>query len=240
VVVSDDSDGMEAPLTEAAAAKWNCRYIKGPKRGLYANRNYAALACRGTHIRTMDDDHEFPANHMEQCLRAVESDPDAIWTTGELGEINGYWLPRANYANQLEPSGVGETIKDPDDNWAVADGSTLYPRSIFDQGYRMVEDYPYGSSYLEFGAYLYHKGFKSRAVKEAYVIHHVTEESISRNSKLCIASRLFASFCYNFYFKPNYFLAFKYLISYSWRLRSFKNTREIFLGAKNRWLSTLP
>src|SRR5437870_13704662 len=84
VVVSDDSDASAAPATRAVAARWKCRYIVGPRRGLYANRNHVAMACTGTHIRTMDDDHTLPEKHLERCLEAVESDPTTVWTTGEI------------------------------------------------------------------------------------------------------------------------------------------------------------
>src|SRR4051812_34264064 len=65
VVISDDSD-IEAAIKQnkRLALLYACKYIKGPGRGLYANRNFAAKHCSGTHIRTMDDDHEFPENHL--------------------------------------------------------------------------------------------------------------------------------------------------------------------------------
>jgi len=56
VVVSDDSDPELANETEEIASRWDCRYIRWPHRGLYTNRNHTALACKGTHIHTMDDD----------------------------------------------------------------------------------------------------------------------------------------------------------------------------------------
>lgn len=58
VVISDDSDDHESAL--ALAKEFGVRHVLGPKRGLYGNRNSSALACEGTHIRTMDDDHTFP------------------------------------------------------------------------------------------------------------------------------------------------------------------------------------
>ena len=159
VVISDDSDPPLTNKTEVVAKRWGCRYIQGPHRGLYANRNHVALACKGTHIRTMDDDHVFPRGHMGQCIKAVSLDPFSIWTTGETCYINGKYQGIIEKANQLHPSGAGCSVQDIDNNWAIADGSTIYPKEVFDRGYRMVEDYEHGSSYLEFGAYLYHNGF---------------------------------------------------------------------------------
>jgi glycosyltransferase involved in cell wall biosynthesis len=86
VIVSDDSDPEIAPEVKAIAKHWDCRYITGPCRGLYANRNHAALACRGTNIRTMDDDHEFPEGHFQEVEMIVKSDPNSIWIFGEYHE----------------------------------------------------------------------------------------------------------------------------------------------------------
>src|SRR3954451_9899484 len=83
VILSDDSD-VESMISANAelAQKYSCKYLKGPGRGLYANRNFVAKSCIGTHIRTMDDDHEFPENHLTECLKAIEKEPNTIWTIG--------------------------------------------------------------------------------------------------------------------------------------------------------------
>lgn len=239
VVVSDDSDLDRAQETETIAKRWDCRYISGPRRGLYANRNYAALACKGTHVRTMDDDHVFPEEHMKQCLNAVSSDPLSIWTTGEISFVDGNYYVKANNAGQLHPSGVGGPVADVNDNWAIADGSTIYPKDIFDKGYRMIEDYKYGSSYLEFGAYLYHHGFRCRCVPDAFVKHYADKSTINRNDSNFIESIFYSSLCFNLYFKTNYMLATKYIISYIWRLRFNRNVilflPKILFKVERRW-----
>jgi glycosyltransferase involved in cell wall biosynthesis len=201
IVVSDDSDAGFLPQTQEVARQFGCRWIAGPQRGLYANRNAAALACAGTHIRTMDDDHTFPPGHFSRCAEAVRNDPRAIWTTGEAGFVDGKSCTQTNAALQLHPSGVGIPPTDPDDNWAIADGSTIYPRAIFDSGLRMVEFFSYGSSYLEFGAFLYSRGFRSRCVSGAMVEHLVDSTEVPRLTDW--KSILFASICYNLHFRPN-------------------------------------
>ena len=60
IVVSDDSDDHLADETARVAAAFGCKYIRGPRKGLYANRNHASLACAGTHILSADDDHTHP------------------------------------------------------------------------------------------------------------------------------------------------------------------------------------
>src|SRR5687768_1983353 len=60
IVVSDDSDTTQTLAMQELASRFNCKYVRGPQRGLYANRNCAALACQGTHILSADDDHTHP------------------------------------------------------------------------------------------------------------------------------------------------------------------------------------
>src|SRR5271166_1199338 len=153
VIISDDSDAEIAPMIQKIARRFGCAYLRGPGRGLYANRNFAAVRCRGTHIRTMDDDHIFPPDHLSRCLAAVQTDRNAIWTTGEHGFIGGRLIGIAVTAGQLGPAGVGEPVQDVNDNWGIADGSTIYPREVFDRGFRMIEEFEFGSSYLEFEAH---------------------------------------------------------------------------------------
>jgi len=214
VIVCDDSDDEIAAETRAVAGHFDCRWVAGPRRGLYANRNFAALQCGGTHIRTMDDDHTFPPGHFDLCLTAVRSDPQAIWTTGEITDIDGRLYYQTETAAQLHPSGVGAPVRDPDDNWAIADGSTIYPRRIFDDGLRMVEDFAYGSSYLEFGAYVYHHGFRSRCIPGAKVEHHADKSMAERSGDpRVLESLLYASLCFNLCFQPNSFRACKYSLA---------------------------
>jgi glycosyltransferase involved in cell wall biosynthesis len=218
VIVSDDSDPSYQAAVKKVAEHWHCQYIVGPSLGLYANRNHGALACAGTHIRTMDDDHQLPPGHLQTCLDAVESDPGAIWTTGERGFVDGQYYMTLETATQLHPSGVGEAVSNLDDNWAIADGSTIYPAEIFHRGYKMVDWYGYGPSYLEFGAYLYKHGFKSRCIRGAIIDHYAQAATLSRlldvdKESEEIESRLFASLCFNLYFRPNRFLAFKSLLA---------------------------
>lgn len=215
VVISDDSDQDLAKEVEAIASRWDCRYITGSRRGLYANRNHVALACEGTHIRTMDDDHVLPDGHIQQCMEAVSSDPKSIWTTGEIGFINGEYCATAETAAQLYPSGVGGPVTDINNNWAIADGSTIYPTEVFDRGHRMVEWFPFGSSYLEFGAYLYHHGFRSRCIPGALVQHYADPITVTRKDNIkVIESQLYASLCYNLCFQRNSLLGLRYSLSF--------------------------
>jgi glycosyltransferase involved in cell wall biosynthesis len=229
VIVSDDSGSDHLERVRTLAAEYGGTYCAGPRRGLYPNRNFAAEQCQGTHIRTMDDDHTLPSDHFARCFEAVKSDPDAIWTTGEIGYLCGERSRVAESADQLGPSGVGEAIEDTCNNWGIADGSTTYPRTVFDRGFRMVEDFCFGSSYLEFGAYLYKNGWKCRCVPGALVEHHAI--SLRQPDP---ASIVFASVCFNAYFRPNPMRLVRHLAPHWRELRALPH---LFRKAKRRWIT---
>jgi glycosyltransferase involved in cell wall biosynthesis len=227
VIVSDDSGIDHVERVRALAAEYGGIYCGGPRRGLYANRNFAAERCRGSHIRTMDDDHILQLDHLSRCIDAVESDPNSIWTAGESGYLNGTAVGIAETANQLGSAGVGEPITDRDDNWGIADGSTIYPRAVFDRGFRMVETFGFGSSYLEFGAYLYKNGWRCRCIPRTTVKHYATVLGCPDP-----LSQRFASICFNRYFRPNTFRLVRYLVPY-WQ--NWTRLRKLFEMADRRW-----
>ncbi|MDJ0734434.1 MAG: glycosyltransferase family 2 protein [Nostocaceae cyanobacterium] len=181
VVISDDSDEEFAIRTKELAERWNCQYIKGPQRGLYANRNHVALACNGTHIRTMDDDHEFPADHFKVLQAVVESDSDSIWIIGEYWEkptpSSKFYLP-----GEIQPRGFSKLPSNLDDCFAISDGAAIYPKQVF-ANQRLLEVFKFGSLYLEFGARLKSLGYRIRYCPDTYIIHHYIPGSRSFNDE---------------------------------------------------------
>jgi len=227
IIISDDSDDPSAAV--AIAKDFEARHVVGPRRGLYANRNAAALACRGTHIRTMDDDHTLPPGHLRTCLEAVARDPQALWTCGEQSFIDEKRHTFTPHAAQLHPSGAAHAIEDPNNNWAIADGATIYPREVFERGFRFVDDFDYGSSYLEFGALLYARGWRSRCVPGAFIEHH--DEAAAQNRRSPV-SCLYASLCFNLYFCRNFLRAVRHAAPHA---AHFGALPRLLRLARNRW-----
>lgn len=203
VVVSDDSDQQQAAVVQELTRRFDCRYVRGPKRGLYANRNHAALACEGTHIRTMDDDHTFPVGHIAACRTAIETASEAVWIIGEClpgqeGSGQQWVCPP-----QLHPRGFSTTPAPQHVMWAIADGATIYPRAIFDHGHRFSEQFVFGASYLEWGSRLHWLGYDIRHLAATYVIHHFDLATRSYSDGITsTASRLFAGLCHAFIYQP--------------------------------------
>ena len=203
VVVSDDSDPDKTSAVTQVAAAYQCQYILGPHRGLYANRNHAALACRGTHIRTMDDDHEFPAEHIAECLAAIDRDPRAVWIIGEYLPSQMPKEPTPECPGQLHPRGFSVLPPNPDDCWAIADGATIYPREIFDRGLRFAQSFPFGAPYLEFGSRLHFLGYRIRQLPPTYVIHYYEAGKRSlADPEGEMAAEFFAMLCHSFIYQP--------------------------------------
>jgi glycosyltransferase involved in cell wall biosynthesis len=204
VVVSDDSEGDDRAATQEVAREFECRYVEGPRRGLYANRNHAALACRGTHVRTMDDDHELPSGHVGHTVDAVKTDPDAIWTIGQCGTGREATGEGFRCPPQLHPR--GHSSWPPEDGapiWALNDGATIYPQAVFSAGHRWIEEFRFGAAYLEFGSRLNWLGYRIRHLDKTYVISHIDCGSSFDDPHKERASRLFAGLAHAFLYQPS-------------------------------------
>lgn len=171
VVVSDDSDPEYVDEVQRIAEAYDCRYVEGPKEGLYPNRNRAAQACRGSHVRTMDDDHEFPEGHVEACMEAIRSDPNAVWVIGEKNYSTGLDTDAIARPGEIHPRGHTVIPEDDQHSKAIADGSAIFPKKVFSEegGYR---EKPWaGYLYLELGSRLKSRGLRIREVKDTHVLH---------------------------------------------------------------------
>lgn len=170
VIVSDDSDEAFAPSTRTVAERFGCRYVRGPQKGLYANRNFAAGQCQGTHVRTADDDHEFPPDHWRRVREAVTADPEAVWVIGEFYDWSQVKEPFPAVP-EIQPRGFSSQPENPNASMAISDGATVYPRRALSEN-RMFERFLFGSVYLEFGARLKARGYRIRHLPTTYIIHH--------------------------------------------------------------------
>lgn len=171
IVVSDDSDGPITGAVREEAEKRGCRYIKGPRRGLYANRNRASLACRGTHVLSADDDYTYPEDYFESIERVVSSDPGRIWILTERtpAEPAGALV----CPPELGPDGRVRQAQNPSDCAAIADGSTVYPRRVFDGGARYDETYPMGGMWYLWGRILVKGGWRISFTDATFGWHHM-------------------------------------------------------------------
>jgi glycosyltransferase involved in cell wall biosynthesis len=178
IVVSDDSDPEFDVATMNVASEFECRYVKGPKRGLYANRNNAALACHGTHIMSADDDHTHPPCFTENILINIGVAPECVWTYSEKHPLRPD--EPAQPIPELTPDNRIVAPRDITHCRGIADGSTVYPREIFDEGLRYDETYPFGALWYLWGQQLYRRGYRIRFSDRTFVWHH-SDSSLERS-----------------------------------------------------------
>ena len=203
IVVSDDStDQVKQRMSKEVTLEYGGRYIKGPSRGLYANRNFVALACSGTHIRTMDDDHEFPADHFKIVCEWVEKYPNDVLVIGEVSPNSSSINKPYPIPGQLHPRGFSCVPNDLDQYFGISCGGTVYPKKIFDLGYLCCEEFLFGSAYLEFGCLLKAKGQKIRPISNTFLIHHY-ESSDFRLDHIMLPTILFSIICQSWYYQPS-------------------------------------
>jgi glycosyltransferase involved in cell wall biosynthesis len=183
IIISDDSNLEDMIAANKALAKtYGARHILGPQNGLYANRNFVARNCTGSHFRTMDDDHEFPENHIKNCLEAIQQDPDAIWTIGEYCPPDENRSLPAPIPGQLHPMGYSYSPANMNTYFGISCGATIYPNKVVIKNILNLEVYKFGVVYLEYGARLFSNGFRFRHLDKTFVIHHVDMEDVMARS----------------------------------------------------------
>jgi glycosyltransferase involved in cell wall biosynthesis len=208
IVISDDSDPEHASTVEQLAATYDCRYGRGPRKGLYANRNHVVQYCSGSHILTADDDHEHPSDYLEKIQMAVRKEPNTVWCMGELYSWQDFEKGMPWYGPG-QMSSHGSLCTAPKDSvsgcWAISDGATLYPREIFDCGFRFYDGMRFGDSYKEFGCLLFNAGWRISVLNQTGVIHHLAEVGRSYDDRLEEgAATFFAMFMFSFYYQPRF------------------------------------
>lgn len=171
IVISDDSEDAECVARNRRLAEsFGARHVAGPKRGLYANRNAAALACRGGHVLTADDDHTHPGNYLQTVEQLAELDARRVWIFGER-------VPsRPDIAlvcpAELRANGTFGPPADPQDCAAIADGASLIPAAAFAAGVRYDEAYPFGPLWYLFARKLRRAGWRISFTPQTHVWHH--------------------------------------------------------------------
>jgi glycosyltransferase involved in cell wall biosynthesis len=201
VIVGDDSTDQFAPAVRRIVERHRYSYSRAPQRGLFANRNATAQLCTGTHIRTMDDDHEFPQGHWARCEEVVREDSESVWIIGETVPTEGLLDPDRP-PGELHPRGFALPPRDPDDTWAISDGASIYPASIFRSGIRFSEAFRFGLGFQEFGSRLHWLGYRIRYLRGTYVIHHMEPTHLGRDLAEDLAAKAFATISFSYRHQP--------------------------------------
>ncbi|WP_035715653.1 glycosyltransferase family 2 protein [Christiangramia echinicola] len=206
IVISDDSNQEELILrNKKIAEKFGGHYFTGPQNGLYANRNFVAKKCTGTHFRTMDDDHFFPEDHLKNCINAIEMEPRTIWTLGEYYPRTKHMTLPPPIPGQLHPRGFSIVPVNMNEYFGISCGGTIYPAEVIKEKIFNCEIYKFGSTFLEYGARLKSKGFRIKFLADTYFVHNDTETTGSEISyRKLREARLFSMLCYSFEYQKTW------------------------------------
>ena len=204
IVISDDSSSEEFIFqNKILADKFEAKYLEGPRKGLYVNRNFVAKNCKGTHIRTMDDDHTFPKDHLRICLDKITEDPDSVWIIGEYNPTEVILSTPHPVPAEIHPRGFSITPKDTQNSRAISCGASIYPKNIIELNILNSEDFKFGSVYLEYGSRLKYLGFRIRHISETYVIHNFDFNTRSYNNEIeLLNSNIYAIMTLSFIYEP--------------------------------------
>lgn len=237
IVVSDDSSSEEFILqNKRLADKFKTKYLQGPGKGLYVNRNFVAKNCEGTHIRTMDDDHTFPEDHLKICINKITEDPNSVWIIGEYNPTEKILPPPHPVPTEIHPRGFSVTPKDTQNSRAISCGASIYPRKIIDLNILNNEYFKFGSTYLEYGSRLKYLGFRIRHISETYIIHNFNYNNRSFNNEIeLLNSNIYAIMAYSFVYEPTFKNKFLTLTRLAYLLfKDYKFNKNLIMENYNR------
>lgn len=130
IVVADDGDGDG--VASLIAAKEKITYVRGPRRGLSANRNAAIAAATSSHLLFLDDDAALGEDFLAKMDRHLEQLPASRRERSILTgvELNAGKAVQPNEQDllgfQSRPYKPGEPLR------TLVINAALFPRSLFE------------------------------------------------------------------------------------------------------------
>jgi glycosyltransferase involved in cell wall biosynthesis len=177
VVVSDDGDPSSDAVAELCAGFDRVEYLRGPRRGLCANRNVALRSARGELVLFLDDDAavqpDFLTHVANSRRRAV--DPDRLVVTGVEIRDGFVVVPHEQtfLGFQEVPYRSGDAVQ------TIVMNATVFPKALFDI-VQFDERLSYGYDEVDLATRAVRMGYRIEICEEARVIHRPSP--IHRNS----------------------------------------------------------
>jgi glycosyltransferase involved in cell wall biosynthesis len=84
ILVSDDSP--DGTATQAVCAKYGVQYLRGPRRGLCANRNSLVKHVTTSHLSLVDDDAVVAQNFVSEAMPLLKPESEKEIITGDVYE----------------------------------------------------------------------------------------------------------------------------------------------------------
>jgi glycosyltransferase involved in cell wall biosynthesis len=193
-IVSDDStDDRTARMLAGDQSGLSVRYIRGPRRGLGANRNSALQAAGGDYILFLDDDACLGEHFLERALDCAAGHGGLA---NERIVVSGCENNRGIMVRAHDQSFLGfQSVpygRDVDLNTIVIN-STLFPRTLFD-AVRFDEHLVYGCDEVDVALHAVRCGYKIVQSGDAVNFHYPSEVNRSYYKPHLDVSRLYITF----------------------------------------------
>ena len=190
IIVSDDSTNDES---YHVVENFPVQYVRGPKRGLSANRNNALRLVTGTHVLFIDDDVVVGSEFIPNIIRHYESIMShrraSVIVTGLENKQGELVFPH-------EQSFLGFQEKDYDDSTSIRTiviNSTVFPMTVF-QKMRFDEQLVYGYEEVDIAVRASYTEFDIDLCTAAINHHYPSELNRDFYRPYVHASRLYVTF----------------------------------------------
>jgi len=192
IIVSDDSDEAQAAQTQQLCASMaSVTYVRGPRRGLSANRNCCLqnLDADIEAVAYIDDDVIIRPEFLEEAAKALSQSPPKTIVTGRENR-DGVILTPHNCSfwgyQEVPPS-------DENDYHTIAINTTLFPRQLFQQA-RFDEALRYGSEEADMCAQAEAIEYRIRFCPEMINDHYPSPVNRNEYARFTEASRLYSTY----------------------------------------------
>lgn len=210
ILVSDDSTlKSNINKNKLLCKRYNAKYLIGPRKGLYANRNNIMDNIQSSHLLTCDDDHLYPNNFVKIIMEEINLHSNEILVIGEVKnksclDIRNY-MPR--YINEM---GRISENQNPESMKGISCGSTIYPIEFLVMNIRCDETYLFGRMWYLFALQILKKTkFNIRFITNTSIDHDIVSSkdrayniNYLKHQQEC---NLYVSFIHAFYFSNNKF-----------------------------------
>ncbi len=228
ILISDDSfDEENIRKNKILCKQYKANYIKGPRRGLYANRNNIMNNIKTSHLLTCDDDHLYPKNFIKLIYKEIEKYQDEILVVGEVKNNKPFLINKSmpKFINEL---GRISENNNPNSIKGISCGSTIYPLNFLNMQIRCDESYLFGRIWYLFALQIQKfTSFNIRFITSTSIKHNIISSQDRKNNiaffKHQQECNLYVSFIHTFYFSKNKFC----LINLIWKI-----TILLFIGRK--------
>lgn len=199
IIVSDDSrQNFNQVLTQKLAEMYEAKYIKGPNKGLSANRNNILRYVKTPFVCFIDDDVELDSHFLEKAINFYKEIKE------EKIILTGYEIQNGKPVTPVNLSFLGfyqEEVKG--DMKSICINSTVFPTICFEYAL-FDENIFYGTEEREMALKLWKKGFKIVYHPELFNYHFPSPVNREKYSQHLLFSYFYFGLKRYFFFETSF------------------------------------